>query len=134
MAKARRYAAEPDWRAKESRKSYQRHREAVIARTTARNRQTKVDVITTLGGKCACCGEMEPKFLTLDHVNGDGAAHRKALTGKSRASSIRIYREVKRQGCPPDRFRVLCWNCNCAIGLWGSCPHGKLPDHRSPSD
>ena len=23
----------------------------------------------------------------------------------------------------PDDFRVLCWNCNQAIGFYGRCPH-----------
>jgi hypothetical protein len=26
--------------------------------------------------RCACCGEQEIEFLHIDHVNGDGAAHR----------------------------------------------------------
>ena len=23
----------------------------------------------------------------------------------------------------PVGFRVLCWNCNCSIGMYGECPH-----------
>jgi hypothetical protein len=80
-------------------------------------------VIDNLGGKCACCGETMREFLTVDHVNGDGSEHRKALSGNSRSSSIQIYREIRRLGYPRDRFRVLCFNCNCAIGCWGYCPH-----------
>jgi len=131
MAKGRRYAKDPTWRAQESRRAYQRNKAAVIARTSERNRQTKLKVLTALGGKCACCGEATPEFLTLDHINGDGAEHRKRLTGHARASSVRIYREVLRMGCPPDQFQVLCWNCNCAIGLWGFCPHGTFPPRKS---
>ena len=123
--KAKRYEVNPLWRAEESKRSYERNREKAIHRTTERRRQTKRDVLIALGGKCACCGEATYEFLTLDHINGDGAAHRKNLTGKSRSSSIKIYRDVKRRGYPTDEFRVLCWNCNCAIGCWGYCPHQR---------
>lgn len=112
-------------RREEYQRNYAKHRDKIIARTTERNRQTKRDVIAALGGKCACCGEAAYEFLTLDHINGDGAAHRKLLSGKARSSSIRIYRDVKRRGCPTDQFRVLCFNCNCSIGCWGYCPHQR---------
>jgi hypothetical protein len=36
------------------------------------------DVIAAYGGRCACCGEFERDFLTLDHVNNDGAEHRRS--------------------------------------------------------
>ncbi|MBA7683673.1 hypothetical protein ES703_92053 [subsurface metagenome] len=27
--------------------------------------------------RCACCGESEVRFLTIDHINGNGSEHRK---------------------------------------------------------
>lgn len=71
------------------------------------------------GGKCACCGESNPLFLTVDHVNNDGAAHRKAIgTG-------RIYRWLLKNQFP-EGYQLLCWNCN--LGKFynhGVCPHKK---------
>lgn len=31
------------------------------------------------------------------------------------------------QGYPKDRYRLLCYNCNCAIGARGYCPHKPPP-------
>src|SRR5689334_23309544 len=35
----------------------------------------RAEVIAAYGGKCACCGETEQKFLTIDHEEGTGAEH-----------------------------------------------------------
>ena len=71
------------------------------------------------GGKCECCGEAHREFLTIDHVNGDGAAHRRAIGGKGR----RLYVAIKAEGFPQDRYRLLCLNCNISLGFYGYCPH-----------
>jgi hypothetical protein len=69
------------------------------------------------GPQCACCGEGEYEFLTIDHINGDGAAHRRQM-----GSRRDIYRWLKQNNYPPG-FRVLCMNCNFALGYHGYCPH-----------
>ena len=129
---AKRYAINPRWRADESKASYQRNRTKALARTLEQRRALKWEVLEALGGKCACCGETMAEFLTVDHINGDGAAHRKQLTGKTRASSIKIYRDIRKRGFPKDQFRVLCFNCNCAIGSWGYCPHAHTRTTKYP--
>jgi len=68
--------------------------------------------------RCACCGEDHLEFLCLDHVDGDGASHRRVTGGAGK----RTYLWVKKHGFPPG-FRVLCANCNCSIGAFGYCPH-----------
>lgn len=68
------------------------------------------------GGCCNCCGENVFEFLALDHVNGGGREERKKL------STAQIATKVIRLGYPSD-YRVLCHNCNQAIGWYGSCPH-----------
>lgn len=70
------------------------------------------------GGECVCCGEKEGAFLSIDHVNNDGAAHRKELKGN------RIYAWLHKNGYPKDRFRILCFNCNQGRRVNGGvCPH-----------
>ena len=89
-------------------------------------RQEKLNLIAAYGGKCACCGEAEPKFLTIDHIFNDGSQHRKELFGSTRGNmfaSGRLYRWLRQNGYPKDRFQLLCLNCNCAKGHWGQCPH-----------
>jgi hypothetical protein len=38
--------------------------------------EIREEIIQHYGGACACCGETEPLFLQIDHVNNDGAADR----------------------------------------------------------
>lgn len=77
----------------------------------------KDSVFAAYGGACACCGENEPEFLSVDHVNGDGAAHRKEI------GIGRLYEWLKKHGFPREVFQVLCWNCNRAKSDGAECPH-----------
>lgn len=82
--------------------------------------------LAAYGGRCACCGEDAPEFLAIDHVNGDGAAHRREISGGKgrRGAGTPTYRWLKKSGYP-EGFRVLCHNCNIAIGFYGACPHAS---------
>jgi len=80
----------------------------------AASRAKRKAVLARYGGKCACCDEDEYEFLTIDHINGGGTRHR-ASDGR------KIVRFLIKNGYP-EGFRVLCWNCNSAIGLHGRCP------------
>jgi len=97
---------------------YQKNRDAILAEKQAKNLALKKEIVAAYGGKCRCCGEDHIEFLTIDHMNGDGAAHR-ARTGKGR----KIYQDLKEQGFPQDGYQLLCLNCNIALGFYGYCPH-----------
>lgn len=79
----------------------------------------KSEMLAAYGSSCACCGEPETVFLTLDHIDGKGAAHRKAV---NRAGGYAMYLYLKKQGWPKG-FQVLCFNCNFAKKTGPSCPH-----------
>ena len=81
----------------------------------------RAETLKVYGGRCACCDEASIEFLVLDHINGNGNAHRRE-TGKY--GGVNFYRMLKKQGWPLG-FRVLCWNCNHSIGAYGYCPHGN---------
>lgn len=71
------------------------------------------------GYKCSCCGEIEPMFLTLDHINNDGNKQRE----KHGKTPERLYRWLKKNSYP-DGFQVLCMNCNLGKHRNGGvCPH-----------
>jgi hypothetical protein len=73
------------------------------------------------GGACACCGEDNIDFLTLDHVNGDGKADREAR--KMDGGGASFYAWLKARNFPDkDRYQVLCANCNGAKGTKTACP------------
>lgn len=82
----------------------------------------KVSVFSVYSGgipKCECCGETTIEFLTIDHINGDGSKQRKEL---GMNGGNRFYRWLRANNYPRG-YRVLCFNCNCTIGAYGSCPH-----------
>lgn len=87
--------------------------------------KNKALVIEAYGGQCVCCGEAEPRFMTIDHINGDGAESRKNGEGHGGA----LYQRLKMLGFPKDRYQLLCFNCNCSKRQFGTCPHkSKLVD------
>ncbi len=53
--------------------------------------------------KCARCGFDDIRALSIDHINGGGAPHRRK-TGND------VYGWLKRNGFP-EGYQVLCMNC-----------------------
>lgn len=75
------------------------------------------------GYVCACCGETEPLFLTLDHVNNDGGKFRKESGFLHHGN--KFYKWLKDNGYPPG-YQVLCSNCNHGKHRnHGVCPHQR---------
>ena len=89
--------------------------------------QIRYEAIMAYGGyKCACCGETEPKFLTIDHIFNNGAEHRRELggaDGNGKGYSNRVLVWAKQHGYPAG-FQVLCMKCNFGKSVNGGiCPH-----------
>jgi hypothetical protein len=100
---------------------------------------TKIYVIDALGGKCVCCGESRPAFLTIGHPNGDGAKHRAEL-GVAYASRHLVngdrfvlgggnmfeylFKLFQNDQTSNYEMQIECYNCNCgARSNNGICPH-----------
>lgn len=85
----------------------------------------RAEMIQAYGGYCQCCGETTPEFLTLDHINGGGTVHRKQFKN----DYWKMFRELSRLGWPKDKYRLLCMNCNHAMGRRNNpdklCPHER---------
>lgn len=110
-------------RARTNAKNHSRGAEYNNAATKKSQAKLKAEIFAAYGNRCACCGNDTVEFLTIDHVNNDGAAHR-----RGRARSGYVYREAKAEGFPKDRFQLLCMNCNAAKGWYGECPHARDRD------
>jgi hypothetical protein len=80
----------------------------------------KPEVIAAYGGKCACCGETHIEFLSIDHIDGYKSGPRKGAA---------LYSWLKQNNYPPG-FRVLCMNCNMALGYLGYCGHSGITQVR----
>ncbi len=108
-------------------KYYKEHKEEVLVKESIqhknnRNRirqnrhkylmKLKYEVLTHYSGRgvpsCVKCGEDDLRCLTIDHINGNGAEHRKNLgnnkTGKN------FYPTLRTQGYP-EGYQTLCMNC-----------------------
>ncbi len=78
----------------------------------------KTAFLEKYGGECECCGEMSPEFLSLDHIHGGGKQDRKTK------GNWQVYRDAI-DNYQPDKYQVLCHNCNFAMGIYHQCPHNK---------
>jgi hypothetical protein len=100
------------------------HRDRLNSNLRRINYDLKLEVLShyTSGKiKCQCpheCNILELEFMSIDHINNDGARHRKEL----KVFGSGLYRWLKKNNYP-DGFRVLCMNCNTSLGFHGYCPH-----------
>ena len=120
------YAQDPD---------KHRQRQAAYKRGEARQRvleanrawsadyrtRLRAEMILAYGSRCNCCGETQPLFLQLDHVENDGHIDRKA-----HRTSNKLLAHLKRAGWPQARYQLLCANCNFGkLMNGGICPHAN---------
>jgi hypothetical protein len=102
----------------------ERHAEQARQGATRKRASNKSLVIEAYGAACACCGESEPAFLTIDHVNNDGARHREVIGhGVRRIGSGSVMHAWLVENNFPEGFQLLCANCNMAKAALGQCPH-----------
>jgi len=78
----------------------------------------RAELIEAYGGKCTCprCPEINPAFLTLEHVDGTGKEHRSQVGSHA-------YADLRRRGWPQEGYTLLCWNCNAMTRHGRTCPH-----------
>lgn len=104
------------------RRQYKRRRKHKLAQAKRYRDDLRMAALSAYGGKtprCACCGESHIEFLELDHVNGDGATHRREV-----GSTIQVLRWLRKHDYPTG-FQVLCRNCNLAKWVYKRCPHRR---------
>lgn len=66
-------------------------------------------VLMFLGGRCSTCGNNDSRVLQLDHKDGGGNRDRKS--GPT-MNSIGAYHIGRLALAHPEKFQVLCANCN----------------------
>lgn len=99
-----------------------------------RKSKDKIAAFTHYGQKCAYCADSRQLFLTIDHINNDGAVHRRNLrTGKQGGHDI--YAWLRKNNYPVG-FQTLCYNCNCVkaqIGEKALLHYLSISSEESPS-
>ncbi len=108
------------------RKHYHENKHLYYGIRKERDRVVKAEVMKEYGNKCQCCGEGHIEFLTIDHIFGEGNKHRKQIGGKGGNS---FYRWLKKNNYPKDKFRILCFNCNCSSTFGRKCCHQRIVEN-----
>jgi hypothetical protein len=87
---------------------------------TLKRKRRSLLVIGNGRAVCACCGEREIALLTIDHIAGGGAQHRRELG----ARGMSIHQWIRAN---PDearaRLQPLCYSCHFGKDILGICPH-----------
>lgn len=98
-----------------------------VAEMKMRAREYKTIIFNHYGYICQCCKiKYTIEFLTIDHINNDGAEQRRIKSnhrGIPIASLIGVQNAKK--GIFPLDLQTLCWNCNCAKAHFDICPHQR---------
>ncbi len=82
--------------------------------------ELKREALQLYGGRCVCCGEANPGFLTFDHVNGITSEWQ--YPRGRRKGGRELFRRLINNHAPD--IQVLCYNCNCGrFRNDGVCPH-----------
>jgi hypothetical protein len=87
-----------------------------------RRAKLKEELFAVYGSICACCGETEKRFLTLEHKNGSDLSESN-FNRKRTIGVEKVWKEAI-NAKDPTRYEILCYNCN--IGKKnnkGICPH-----------
>jgi hypothetical protein len=70
------------------------------------------------GDKCKCCSGTNRDYFTIDHVNNDGAEHRKII---GRGNLILLQWLIDNNF--PEGFQILCANCHLVKTRGITCSH-----------
>lgn len=85
--------------------------------------KTTQTVFDHYGWLCACCGESNRMFLTIDHINNDGYVLKELAEKRYRLGGTGFYKHIIDNGFPED-LQTLCYNCNFGKNRnKGTCPH-----------
>ena len=88
----------------------QKHAQRIYEKESAYKHAVKLEVFERYCGgepKCQGCGFSDLRALTIDHINGGGAEHKRKI---GRTNGTSFYRWIRDNGYPDD-LQVLCMNC-----------------------
>ena len=117
--RGREWRAKYQWKRTKKQKLYrEENRNEINVRALSGYHKQKKSIHKLLGNKCKNCGENDPIYFQIDHINNDGCLDRNKVTLKKCLED-------------PKKYQLLCANCNWAKRLNG----GKLykPKKRKPS-
>ena len=91
---------------------------AISTRNKLRIKNERSEIYRLEDDKCKCCGETDPIYFQIDHVNNDGCVSRRTKKGARKSKRVTLETYLAN----PKNYQLLCANCNTAKHLNG----GKL--------
>jgi len=88
-------------------KYYLDNKESTLSKDRDKRRQQRQVVRQALGGKCVRCGFSYERALQVDHVQNNGARHR-----RKHGSSTGTYYRTILKNIDSGEYQLLCANCN----------------------
>ena len=92
---------------------YISNRDKLLQQLREKYKNNRLIVIRHYGGKCAFCGDTNINHLTIDHIDNNGAEHRKIV------KTTEITRWLIDNNFPSG-FQILCWNHNAEKYFYGA--------------
>lgn len=123
------YAINPEYNSQ----YYQEHKPQIREHVKKYRQRIKYEVLNhysllNLGYPvCGCCGETNLAKLNIDHIQGNGRAHRRQL---GISTNTQFYLWLKNQGYPFG-YQTLCGSCNLKKEIWDSERKGKVGRKKS---
>lgn len=97
-------------------KEGQRAKQVIRQRMRSEHReQLHRQVFALYGNRCACCGETDARFFTIDHI----------VPIRRRAREPNLYHKILSGSEPREKYQVLCVSCNWLKGAGERCPCGR---------
>ena len=96
----------------DSRRWYQENKEKRASYVKRHRLKRRLEALIRYGnGKLACirCGFTDERALSIDHINNDGAEHRRRMYG-DKLPDPRLYMWLRARSYP-EGFQTLCMNC-----------------------
>src|SRR5574341_1902236 len=84
---------------------YRQHKLDIWQQRRIKYAKLRKDAILKLGGVCQRCGFSDHRALQIDHIRGNGAVERRAMT------NYKIYQKIV-AGESQHNYQLLCANCN----------------------
>lgn len=91
------------------------HPQTVSEQRRRYRQRIRLDVLQAYGGRCYVCGEDDLDLLELDHLHGDGNAHRNEIFNHGHASpgGWMFYLRLRQAGYPSG-LGCICKDCHDA--------------------
>lgn len=80
--------------------------------------RNRLEFFARYGGKCACCGTTDYRWLTVHHIHKNGGIERAQQKSNWNNRHAMMLKEPFR-----DDLELLCYNCHLARDYYGCCPH-----------